>query len=1284
MNAPRPTDAGMATPDDDPSDPQGSARLAATKADSLWNLSFLGLLFTQLLTAVNDNIFRWLVIGIGKDHVEPSNVGIILTAGTACFVLPYLFLAAPAGYLADRFSKQSVILGCKFAEIVIMALGVGAIWYESLPFLFVVVALMGAQSAIFSPSKLGTIPEMLHPSRISAANGLFGLTTVAATVIGMGVGNWLSASTGYRGRDNLALSAAVLIGVAVVGTILSLLIRRLPIANPDRPIPWNAPAQTWRDLRTLASHRPLLRVALGIVFFWSVGALAQLNIDQFAAEGGALSETDKVPLLAALVAGVGCGSVMAGVWSAGRVELGILPLGALGISICAMLLFVVQGTILDPGGALTVGFVFACLLLFGLGASAGLFSVPLEAYLQHRSEVSTRGSILAATNFLTFSGVLISALVFSALRTPTYPGSLENLPGDLWAASLSPSQEEHVAELVAAYQALPREAATPAQLEAMVAQTTPPESTRALAEMLLWEFRNQRHQQNIVNLDAYYAQFPEETLLVKSVHRQAFDQPLFTSQQIFFLAGFLTLPVLVYIIWLIPQATLRFVIWLLSLTVYRIRLFGLDNLPEDGGALLVPNHISWLDGVVLQMTSSRRIRMVVWEGNFKNRFLRMLARQWDTIMIMPTPKAVIRALREARQGLADGDLVCIFPEGSISRSGQMQAFKPGLMKIAQNTDAPVVPVYLDGLWGSIFSFERGKFLWKWPKRWPYPIQIHYGKPLTRPPDIQTVWRAVERLGVDAVAQRVNEQTGLLQTFIASCKQRRFRSKAADSTGQDMTGSQLLMRTLILRRLLRREVLEDAEQHVGLLLPPAAGAVIANAALALDRRIAVNLNYTVSSDVMNACLAQAKIKHVLTSRKFMEKMNFELDAEVVYLEDLREKLQLSDKLVAALQTHIVPASTLARSLGADQVAPSDVLTVIFTSGSTGTPKGVMLTHANIVSQIEAIDRAIGIRPDDTILGILPFFHSMGYTVTLWTAMCLNAKGAYHFNPLDAKQVGKLAEKHRATILLSTPTFLRSYLRRCEKSQFETLNVVVTGAEKLPSPLADAFEEKFGVRPVEGYGTTELSPLVSVNIPPSRSSGHHEVVRKEGTVGRTVLGVRAKAVSLETGDDLPAGESGMLLVSGSNVMKGYLGRDDLTREVIRDGWYVTGDVAFLDEDGFITITGRESRFSKIGGEMVPHIKIEEVLNGLVERDEEAGPTFVVTAVPDARKGERLIVVHVKHDRTVEDLLKGLADAGLPNIFIPSADSFFEVEALPVLGTGKLDLKGIKQVALENFGE
>jgi acyl-[acyl-carrier-protein]-phospholipid O-acyltransferase/long-chain-fatty-acid--[acyl-carrier-protein] ligase len=341
---------------------------------------------------------------------------------------------------------------------------------------------------------------------------------------------------------------------------------------------------------------------------------------------------------------------------------------------------------------------------------------------------------------------------------------------------------------------------------------------------------------------------------------------------------------------------------------------------------------------------------------------------------------------------------------------------------------------------------------------------------------------------------------------------------------------------------------------------------------------------------------------------------------------------------------------------------------------------MLTHHNIATNVEAIDQVVHPRHSDLILGIVPFFHSLGFTVTLWGPMLLDIRAAYHYTPLDARVVGKLARLRKATILLATPTFLRTYLRRCEPEDLKSLEIVVAGAEKLPISLCEAFEQRFAVRPVEGYGTTELSPLVSVNIPRSRSQSR-EIDCKEGSVGRPVPGVSARIVDPETFEPLPLGSSGMLLVKGPNVMKGYLGQPDETAKVIRDGWYITGDIAEIDTDGFIHITGRISRFSKIGGEMVPHVRVEEaILNALGEEDGEI--KVVVVSLPDERKGERLIVVHVPVSLRPDEICRHLAAAGLPNLWIPSADSFMQVESIPVLGSGKIDLKAVNDLAKERF--
>lgn len=721
---------------------------------------------------------------------------------------------------------------------------------------------------------------------------------------------------------------------------------------------------------------------------------------------------------------------------------------------------------------------------------------------------------------------------------------------------------------------------------------------------------------------------------------------------------------------------------------YRKRVVGLENLPADGGYLLVSNHVSWIDGIVILWMMPRNVRFVVDGSNFGSAFAKWLAAAFDTILMMSNPKSIARALKAGREGLKAGDVVGLFPEGTITRTGQLQAFKGGMRKILQGTDAPVVPVYLDGMWGSLFSFSGGKFFFKWPDRFRRRLTLYIGKPLPGDTPTELIRSQVHQLNARAQIDHRSEYPILAKSVIRAWRRRGRRLQIADSMGTEIKGREALTRALALRRTLAREVFAADEKNVGVLLPPSAGAVVVNVALALDRRVSANLNYTVSSDVVNHCIDEIGIRHVLTSERFLSKIDLKMDTDVVTLESIRDKVTSMDKAIAFIQANLLPQFLLIRLLGLHHVNSDDLLTVIFTSGSTGMPKGVMLTQANISHNVDAIKKAIRLNQHDVVLGVLPFFHSFGYSVTLWGTQVLGPCGVYHFNPLDSRQVGKLAEKYGATVILGTPTFIRGYIRRVDPKQFATLDACIVGAEKMPAELFQAFEDRFGVRPVEGYGTTELSPLVSVNVPPSRSPAKFQPDRVEGSVGRPLPGVCAKVVSQDSGEELEAGHDGMLLICGPNVMAGYANQKELTEKAVQCGWYSTGDIANIDDQGFIHITGRLSRFSKIGGEMVPHVKVEEEITNAIAKlsggsDDEEGEgqmNVCVTAVPDSKKGERLIVLHRKLSVDVEQILAELKHAGLPNLFIPGRDAFIEVEQIPLLGTGKLDLKGAKDLALE----
>ncbi len=534
------------------------ASAAATPSSkNIWSASFQSLLWTNWLTAINDNVFRWFVIGVGKDFVGPEHHSNILMLGTIFFVLPYILLASPAGWLADRFSKRNVIVGCKILEIVVMTLGIISLLCQSLVMLMATIFFMGAQSALFAPAKIGKIPELLDEKEISAGNGIFNLATLSATVIGMAIGGWLADVTGDKGQEQVWLTALVLVGIATIGTLISFRIKTLPAANKDVKFPYTIIGGTIRDIKALVTSGALFRVAIGIIFFWSIAGVFQLNVDVFADESGSFTESHRTPLLISLVLGVGLGSVLAGLASGNRISLGLVPWGALGISLFCVLLYFSPAEFINEH-PYNLKKLFACLLLAGLGISAGFFDVPLAAYLQHRSPIESRGAILSANNCLIFTGIMMLSLLFGAMRTPTYEGAKSNLPADQQISSLSAGEQQNVAGIVAEFQSAWDTAKSQIDGETKFADVDKPiiedyfarlsddASTAGLAELVWVETKAMRDLKREVSFDNYSKRFPGRELQVKDVIKQASYLPLFTSRQIFLLMGLMTIPVIGY------------------------------------------------------------------------------------------------------------------------------------------------------------------------------------------------------------------------------------------------------------------------------------------------------------------------------------------------------------------------------------------------------------------------------------------------------------------------------------------------------------------------------------------------------------------------------------------------------------------------------------------------------------------------------------------------------------------------------------------------------------------
>jgi acyl-[acyl-carrier-protein]-phospholipid O-acyltransferase/long-chain-fatty-acid--[acyl-carrier-protein] ligase len=518
---------------------------------------------------------------------------------------------------------------------------------------------------------------------------------------------------------------------------------------------------------------------------------------------------------------------------------------------------------------------------------------------------------------------------------------------------------------------------------------------------------------------------------------------------------------------------------------------------------------------------------------------------------------------------------------------------------------------------------------------------------------------------------------LPRVFVQVARRRSSRPAIADSTGASLTFGKALIHALVLGRVLDR--IWSAVPRVGILLPPTVAGCTANLAVSLWGKVPVNLNYSTSQALVDASIEQCGITHILTSEKVLDRFKITPKGQLVLLENVRNQVRLVDKLWGAAVAKVVPLFALRYwipGLCGDQLDAE--ATIIFTSGSTADPKGVVLSHRNILCNVRQIDKHVHLLPDEVLLGVLPFFHSFGFTVSIWTALGLGKKVVYHYNPLDARTVCKLCEEHKVTLLAGTPSFMRLYLKSCEPRQFQTLTHLILGAEKLKSELARDIEEKLAIEPMEGYGCTELSPVVAVNVPRDVElpDGRRLHGNRLGTVGLPVPGTSIKTIDPDTGADLPEGTEGVIAVKGPQVMVGYLDRPEATAEVIRDGWYVTGDIGYVDCDGFLKITDRISRFSKIAGEMVPHLSVESAIMEVTGVDEHH---VAVSGVPDPKHGERLCVLYTDLGTSPGEVHRRLAAGPLPKVWIPSQRDFIMVPEIPITPTGKVDLRRLKELAI-----
>ncbi|ASM39643.1 acyl-[ACP]--phospholipid O-acyltransferase [Campylobacter sp. RM12327] len=1089
----------------------------------------------------------------------------------AMILFPFIFLFSPSGFLNDKFSKTIVtrvcaIIGVLFTFCILISYIFG--WFY---IAFIFTLFLAMQSAIYSPAKYGLIKNLLGSQNLGSGNGVVQAVTIVSILLNSFMFSIFFEML-YSGTSPSEIMSSVWF-IGVILFVLSIIEAYFTFKIPyfkAVSIEENFEIKKYlnltylnHNLKFIKSNKSIFLCILGLSVFW---AISQIIVATFPAHYKAMTMDSNVVIIQVILSvsaiGIIIGSAIAASYSKKHIELGIVPFGALGIS---MALFLLSGS--------KDIFLFALSsLIFGI--SGGVFIVPLNAAIQYFAKEEQMGKILSGNNFLQ-NITMVFAIIFSM----------------------------------------------------------------------------------------FFVKFGLTTIGLYLICAMA---TLFTA---------------IYCVKELPHLFSRILLLPILKQTYKVNVNGLDNLPLRGGVLLLGNHISWIDWLVLQIATPRPIKFVMFKSFYNHWYIKWF---FNLFKVIPIGNGINKSAIEAiTKRLNNGEVVALFPEGRISYNGHLGEFQQGFELAAKNANCVIIPFFIRGLWGSTFSRASKGYKELANIDGNKQISVTFGKQMSNTSTASAVKKVVNELSFYSWGEYVNSLDPVHFNWINVAKSHLFRRAIVDSTGLKLNNLKFITLVLVLFSKFKNSF--ENEKHIGVILPSSVFGSAINLLLLIKGKVIINLNYTVSEEMMIKCVQKADIKSIITSRKFVEKLadrGFNLQNSIgdklIYLEDIAKSIEKKDKILAFLKAFFMPA-WLIKLTHFEPVDIGETATIVFSSGSEGEPKGIKITHRNLMANIKQIAGVLNKQKSDVIMATLPLFHSFGITVTTFLPLTEGIMSVHIPDPTDSSTIGNMAAKYNATILLGTSTFFRLYnkSKKINSLMFANLRIVVAGAEKLKEDIKKEFKMKFGHEIYEGYGTTETTPVVSCNMPNSLDPDFFTelVFNKPRTVGLPLPGTVIKIVDPKTLEELDIGEEGLILIGGHQVMEGYYDDMAKTSDVIVkiDGirYYKSGDIGLLDKDGFLKITDRVSRFAKIGGEMISLASVEEKVSNALGEDIE----IICVSVEDEKKGEKIVLLYKGEILPNEVSLK-LRASHVPPLMLPS--SIYNLEEMPLLGSGKVDLKAAKNLA------